>query len=99
MEWWPLILGAVVAVASPWLIKFLAAAIAEKVVHDLGDNLQDRWKRDIDKAIEPVDARLHAIEKELTPNGGESLFDKVTRIERLVQPKQFSDPNGTPQGF
>lgn len=99
MEWWPLILGACIAVATPYTVKFLASAIAEKVVHELGDNLQTRWKEDIDKAIEPVDARLHAIEKELSPNGGESLFDKVNRIEHLVQPRRFNDPEGTPHGF
>jgi hypothetical protein len=99
MEWWPLILGACIAVATPYMIRFLSSAIAEKVVHELGDSLQDRWKADVDKAIEPVDARLHAIEKELSPNGGDSLFDRVARIEQLVQPRRFADPHGTPDGF
>jgi hypothetical protein len=99
MEWWPLILGACIAVATPYMIRFLSSAIAEKVVHELGDSLQDRWKADIAHEVEPVNARLYAIEKELSPNGGESLFDKVTRIEKLVQPKRYGDPNGTPQGF
>jgi hypothetical protein len=99
MEWWPLVLGACIAVATPYMVKFLASAIAEKVVHEIGDSLQSRWKADIDKAVEPVDARLHAIEKELSPNGGESLFDKVARIERAVSPHRFGDPSGTPQGF
>jgi hypothetical protein len=99
MEWWPLIPAAIIAFLTPKALTFLASAIAEKVVHEIGDSLQTRWKADIDKAIEPVDARLHAIEKELSPNGGESLFDKVNRIERAVRPVGFGDPEGTPQGF
>jgi len=99
MEWWPLVLGACIAVATPYMLKFLASAVADKVVHELGDSLQTRWKADIAHEVEPIDGRLHAIEKQLSPNGGDSLFDRVARIERAVTPHRFADPNGTPQGF
>jgi hypothetical protein len=99
MEWWPLVLAAVIAFSTPKVIAFLAKSIANQVVSQIGDSLQVRWKADIAREIEPFDGRLHAIEKQLSPNGGDSLFDRVARIERAVTPNRFADPNGTPQGF
>jgi S-adenosylmethionine synthetase len=98
MEWWPLVLGAG-GIAVGFIVKFLAKSIANQVVSEIGDSLQVRWQADIAREIEPFDGRLHAIEKQLSPNGGDSLFDRVARIERAVSPNRFADPNGTPQGF
>lgn len=99
MEWWPLVLSTA-GIATGFALRWLAKSIARQVVADIGDSLQDRWQADIEKAVEPVDARLYSIEKQLSPNGGESLFDKVARIERTVSPPRFgTDPEGTPQGF
>jgi hypothetical protein len=99
MEWGQYVLGMVLAVASPFVIKYIARSISKQIINDLGDSLQTRWKSDIAREIEPFDGRLHAIEKQLSPNGGDSLFDRVARIERAVTPNRFADPNGTPQGF
>lgn len=99
MEWWPVVAVAVIGLATPKTINYVARAIAHEVVKDIGDQLQLRWKDDIAEAVEPIDERLRAIEGQLTANGGESLFDKVNRISRYVEGKRFSDPEGTPQGF
>jgi len=57
---------------------YVTSAIAAQVVDKIGDNLQERWRADMDEKLAPIN-------EELQYNGGQSVKDIVHRIERTLE--------------
>lgn len=86
--------GAAVIWLMPRLLTFALEAFADAVVDKLEDRLAPRWSADIDD-------RLEAIEVQLKPNGGESLHDRIIRMERAIHTlnmntAKYDPPEGHP---
>lgn len=65
--------------------KFLAAAVAERLVDKLEVELEPRWTADFDDALAPINAAVCEIRKEVSLNGGGSLKDLVLTVSRQLE--------------